>query len=75
MFELDPQDGALSLTTTVETGPSPSSITIDRSGRFLYVLLSGTDRLAVYAIGANGALSARPGVSGLPGAANGLVAR
>lgn len=62
---------------TAVTGASSFPIDLDASAdsRFLYVLASGTDRIRAYAIAANGSLSAIPGVTGLPGAANGLVAR
>jgi len=62
---------------TAATGAGSLPIDIDASAdsRFLYVLAAGTDRILVYAIGGDGSLSAGPGVGGLPGAANGLVAR
>lgn len=62
---------------TAATGGGSLPIDLDASsdGKFLYVLTFGTHRIVAYAINADGSLSARPGVSGLPGAANGLVAR
>ncbi|HSH21415.1 MAG TPA: beta-propeller fold lactonase family protein [Candidatus Caenarcaniphilales bacterium] len=62
---------------TAATGGGSFPIDVDASAdsRFLYALAAGTDRILVYEIGGDGSLTARPGVSGLPGAANGLVAR
>ena len=62
---------------TAATGAGSFPIDLDTSGDgdYLYVLAAGTDRILVYAIGGDGSLSSRPGVGGLPGAANGLVAR
>ncbi|HYI23130.1 MAG TPA: beta-propeller fold lactonase family protein [Candidatus Limnocylindrales bacterium] len=62
---------------TAATGAGSFPIDLDTSSDsgFLYVLTAGTDRILVFAIGANGALAARPGVGGLPNNANGLVAR
>lgn len=62
-------------TAATGNGSLPIDLDTSRDGKFLYVLLAGTDRIAAYAIAANGSLSVRPGASGLPGAANGLVAR
>ncbi len=56
-------------------GSFPIDLDTSRDGEFLYVLAAGTHRILVYAINANGSLTARPGAGGLPGAANGLVAR
>lgn len=62
---------------TAATGGGSFPIDLDSSvdSNYLYVLAAGTHRILVYAIAANGSLTARPGVGGLPGAANGLVAR
>ena len=62
---------------TAATGAGSFPIDLDTSSdsNYLYVLTAGTDRILVYAIAANGSLSARPGVGGLPNNANGLVAR
>lgn len=62
---------------TAATGGGSFPIDLDTSSdsNYLYVLAAGTHRILVYAIAANGSLAARPGVGGLPGAANGLVAR
>jgi 6-phosphogluconolactonase (cycloisomerase 2 family) len=56
-------------------GSLPIDLAASSDGKFLYVLTAGTDRILAYAIGADGALSARPGVTGLPGAANGIAVR
>jgi 6-phosphogluconolactonase len=62
---------------TAATGAGSFPIDLDSSAdsRFLYVLAAGTDRILAYAIRNDGSLSAIQGVTGLPGAANGLVAR
>ena len=62
---------------TAATGAGSFPIDLDTSSdsNYLYVLTAGTDRILVFAIGANGSLTARPGVGGLPNNANGLVAR
>jgi len=62
---------------TAATGSGSFPIDLDASSdsNYLYVLATGTDRILAYAIAGDGSLSARPGVGGLPGAANGLVAR
>ncbi|HEY7599767.1 MAG TPA: beta-propeller fold lactonase family protein, partial [Candidatus Limnocylindrales bacterium] len=62
-------------TAVTGSGSQPIDLDTSANGDYLYVLTAGTDRILAYAIGANGSLSPRPGVSGLPGAANGLVAR
>lgn len=62
---------------TAATGSGSFPIDLDTSsnGDYLYALAAGTHRILVYAVAANGSLVSRPGVGGLPGAANGLVAR
>lgn len=62
-------------TAATGAGSFPIDLDTSREGGILYVLAAGTHRILVYAINSNGSLSARPGVGGLPGAANGLVAR
>jgi 6-phosphogluconolactonase (cycloisomerase 2 family) len=62
-------------TATTGAGSFPIDLDTDAGGEFLYVLTAGTHRIMVYAIAGNGSLASRPGVGGLPGAANGLVAR
>ncbi len=75
------EDGSLSMLdangVTAATGPGSLPIDLDTSadGRFLYVLMAGTDEVVVYGIGLDGSLSELWTISGLPGAANGLVAR
>lgn len=74
-------DGALTMLdangVTAATGAGSLPLDLDSSAdsRFLYVLMAGTDAIRVYEIGSDGSLTARPGVTGLPVAANGLVAR
>lgn len=62
---------------TAVTGGGSLPIDLDTSadGKFLYVLTFGTHRILAYAINADGSLSSRPGVGGLPGKANGLAVR
>lgn len=74
-------DGSLSILDangrTALTGAGSAPIDLDTSadGRFLYVLLAGTDRIAVFAIDADdGSLRPEPGIAA-PRSANGLVVR
>ena len=62
---------------TAATGAGSFPIDLDTSsdGSYLYVLTAGTQRILAYTIGSDGSLSARAGASGLPNAANGLIAR
>jgi 6-phosphogluconolactonase (cycloisomerase 2 family) len=62
-------------TAVTGAGSLPIDVAASSDGDFLYVLTAGTHRILTYAIGANGGLSARPGVSNLPKAANGLAVR
>jgi 6-phosphogluconolactonase (cycloisomerase 2 family) len=74
-------NGSLSLldaggrTAVTGGGSFPIDLATSSDGNFLYVLTAGTHRIMAFAIGGNGALTSKPGVAGLPGAANGLVAR
>jgi len=61
--------------TATGAGSFPMDLDTSADGGFLYVLAAGTDCIVVYAIGAGWSLSQRPSIGGLPGAANGLVAR
>ncbi len=62
-------------TATTGAGSLPIDLAASSDGDYLYVLTFGTHRILTYAIGANGALTVRPGVSNLPKAANGLAVR
>lgn len=62
-------------TAATGSGSLPIDLAASSDSKFLYVVAAGTHRILVYAIGADGALSSRPGVAGLPKAANGLVVR
>ncbi len=53
----------------------PIDMTIAGEGRLLYVLNGASHTISAFWIGLDGALTAGPVVSGLPGAANGLVGR
>ncbi len=50
-------DGSLTLATTTPTVSDPRGATLDRSGRFLYVTGRGSEQLAGYAVGDDGALT------------------
>ncbi|MEO6351215.1 MAG: beta-propeller fold lactonase family protein [Candidatus Limnocylindrales bacterium] len=63
------------VTAATGAGSFPIDLHSSSDGKYLYVLTFGTHRILAYAIGANGSLTARPGASGLPGGANGLIAR
>lgn len=62
-------------TAVTGAGSLPIDLAASSDSRFLYVLTAGTHRIVVYAINGDGSLSARPGVGGLPGKANGLAVR
>jgi len=57
------------------TGPgsSPIDAGTSRHGDYLFVLDAGTDAISVFAIGKQGNLTPRPGVSGLPSSGVGLA--
>ncbi len=57
------------------TGNGPIDMTTAAEGRLLYTLNSASHSISAFNIGPNGALTAGPVFSGLPNAANGLVAR
>jgi hypothetical protein len=48
---------------------------LSRDGRFLYTLNSGDGTLATFRVRADGSLSPRPGLNGIPAGSNGLAAR
>jgi 6-phosphogluconolactonase (cycloisomerase 2 family) len=56
-------------------GSAPIDMALDRSGRYLYTLNTGTNSLSVFRLGPRGELFPLPGLSGLPAGANGLAAR
>jgi 6-phosphogluconolactonase len=62
------------VTADVGDGSEPIDAVVDRWSGHLYVLLAGTDAIAILRIGENGALTARGAVTGLPNGANGLAA-
>ncbi len=62
-------------TAATGTGSLPIDLAASDDSKFLYVVTAGTHRILAYAISATGALSPRPGVTGLPKAATGLVVR
>jgi 6-phosphogluconolactonase (cycloisomerase 2 family) len=70
------EEGALALLdATVSAGANsgPIDLTIAGAGRFLYALGGKNQTIVSFLIGPDGSLSAGSVVSGLPGAANGLV--
>ncbi|MDQ3448568.1 MAG: lactonase family protein [Chloroflexota bacterium] len=79
-FAID-TDGSLGIldddgvTAATGSGSLPLDLDTSRDGRFLYVLVGGTNELQSFTIAADGSLSPRMTLEGLPGAANGLVAR
>jgi len=75
------QDGSLELLdadgVTGSTGPgsTPLDAAFSTGGRYLYVLAFGNQEVGAFSIGADGSLSALPGISGLPATANGMAVR
>jgi 6-phosphogluconolactonase (cycloisomerase 2 family) len=74
------QDGELSLldgdgvTASTGAGSEPIDAALDHAGRHLYVLLAGSDAIAILRVRADGSLGDRGEVAGLPDGANGLAA-
>jgi 6-phosphogluconolactonase (cycloisomerase 2 family) len=58
-YGIDPTTGALSALTptTVATGTSPFSVSVEPSGQYVYVANYNADTVSQYAIGATGALT------------------
>lgn len=56
-------------------GSGPIDLALTDNGHFLYSLNSGTNAIGAFRVQADGSLTPLPFVSGLPGGANGLVAR
>ena len=56
-FAIDPSTGRVTSLGHAPTEKTPRSFTIEPRGRFLYVAGEGSGRIAVYRIGADGALS------------------
>jgi 6-phosphogluconolactonase (cycloisomerase 2 family) len=74
-------DGSLSLldddgvTGVTGMGSGPIDLALSRDGRFLYSLNSGNGTLSGFHVAADGRLLSIGTVAGIPGGANGLVAR
>lgn len=78
-YRVDPAFGGLTRLnedgiTAGQPGRAPLDAAIDRAGRFLYVLTSGTDRINGYAIGGDGGLTSLPGPMVVPDGATGMAA-
>jgi hypothetical protein len=76
------RDGALSrldadgVTGDIGAGSAPTEMAISRDSKFLYAFSGTTHRIAAFAIGSDGSLTALPDwAGGLPASANGLAAR
>jgi 6-phosphogluconolactonase (cycloisomerase 2 family) len=64
------------VTGNIGAGSSPTEMALSRDSRFLYAFSGGTHRIAAFAVGADGSLTALPDwIGGLPASANGLAAR
>jgi len=57
MYAIDSETGALKSIGTIATGSSPVSVTVDPSGKFVYVVNSGSDDVSMFTIGADGTLT------------------
>jgi 6-phosphogluconolactonase len=64
------------VTGNIGAGSAPTEMTLSRDSKFLYAFSGGLHKIAAFAIGADGSLSALPDwAGGLPASANGLAAR
>jgi len=75
-------DGALTrldadgVTGNIGAGTAPTEMAISRDSKFIYAFSGTTHRIAAFAIGGDGSLTAVPDwAGGLPASANGLAAR
>jgi 6-phosphogluconolactonase (cycloisomerase 2 family) len=75
-------DGALTrldadgVTGNIGAGSAPTEMALSRNSKFLYAFSGGLHRIAAFAVGADGSLTALADwVGGLPNSANGLAAR
>ncbi len=74
------RDGSISLldadglTAATGTGSGPLDMAISGNGRFLYVLLAGTNSIGAYRIHNDGSLTPVGDLNGLPAGLNGLAA-
>jgi 6-phosphogluconolactonase len=59
---------------TATTGGNPTDTALSRDSRFLYTRVANLSEIAVFAIGDDGALSARPSLTGTPAGLAGLAA-
>jgi 6-phosphogluconolactonase (cycloisomerase 2 family) len=73
-------DGSLTILDTdgitgvTGAGTSPIDAALSRNGRFLYTINTGSDDISVFAVGADGSLTALDGIGGLPASSVGLAA-
>jgi 6-phosphogluconolactonase (cycloisomerase 2 family) len=64
------------VTANIGAGSAPTEMAVSRNSQFLYALSGGLHAIVAYSIGSDGSLTPLSGgATGLPGAANGLVAR
>ena len=76
------RDGALTrlaadgVTANIGAGSAPSEMALSRNSQFLYALSGGLHAIVAYSVSSDGSLTPiAGGATGLPGAADGLVAR
>lgn len=76
------RDGALTrlaadgVTANIGAGSAPSEMALSRNSRFLYALSGGLHAIVAYSVSSDGSLTPiAGGATGLPSAANGVVAR
>ena len=79
-YRINPADGSLTLLNPVAAstgmGSAPIDMTLSVNSRFLFVLLGGTQSVAVFGIGGgNGSLTPVDTVGGVPFGAQGIVAK
>lgn len=59
---------------TATTGGNPTDAALSQNGHFLYARIAATNTIAIFAIGADGSLTALPGLTGTPSGLAGLAA-
>jgi hypothetical protein len=76
------RDGALTrlapdgVTANIGAGSAPSEMALSRNSQFLYALSGGLHAIVAYSVSSDGSLTPiAGGATGLPSAANGVVAR
>jgi 6-phosphogluconolactonase (cycloisomerase 2 family) len=71
------QDGSASLLNadgvTAVTGGNPTDVAVSHNSRYLYALINALNQIAVFEIGADGSLTPRAPLTGVPASLAGLA--